>query len=70
MYSLGIIFFELCHPPFTTGMERQKVIQDLRMPDIVFPKTFNTELKQVYLHVQCVLDYHFITVLYKLGDHY
>lgn len=47
MYSLGIIFFELCHPPFTTAMERQKVIQELRRPEVIFPKSFNTELKQV-----------------------
>ena len=38
MYSLGIIFFEMCHKPFTTGSERIKVLGDLRLPDIVKPE--------------------------------
>ena len=25
LYSLGIIFFEMCYPPLATGMERIKV---------------------------------------------
>ena len=30
MYSLGVIFFEMCHNPLQTGMERIKVLTDLR----------------------------------------
>ncbi len=30
MYSLGIIFFEMCYKPLLTGMERVKVIGMLR----------------------------------------
>ena len=26
IYSLGIIFFEMCHSPLNTGMERVQVI--------------------------------------------
>ncbi|KAI9217821.1 hypothetical protein BC828DRAFT_417807 [Blastocladiella britannica] len=40
MYSLGIIFFELVHPPFTTGMERFMLLRDLRSPEIEFPPSF------------------------------
>ena len=29
IYSLGIILFEICHPAFTTGMERAMVLRDL-----------------------------------------
>ena len=25
LYSVGIIFFEMCHPPLSTGMERIQV---------------------------------------------
>ena len=30
IYSLGVIFFEMCHPPLTTGMERIKILSALR----------------------------------------
>lgn len=30
MYSLGIILFEMCHQPFSTGMERVETLQLLR----------------------------------------
>ena len=30
LYSLGIIFFEMCYKPFTTCMERIKVLGNLR----------------------------------------
>lgn len=29
IYSLGIILFEMCHPPFSTGMERAIVLKEL-----------------------------------------
>lgn len=37
LYSLGIIFFEMCHPPFATAMERHQVITALRSPAVVVP---------------------------------
>ncbi|XP_064078521.1 eIF-2-alpha kinase GCN2-like [Macrobrachium nipponense] len=37
IYSLGIIFFEMVYPPLKTGMERVKVLSDLRMKEIHFP---------------------------------
>ncbi|PWA02729.1 hypothetical protein BB558_001109 [Smittium angustum] len=40
MYSLGIIFFEMCHP-LHTGMERAVVIHGIRKPEIEFPKNFS-----------------------------
>lgn len=40
IYSLGIIFFEMGYPPLTTGMERVKVLSDLRKPEIILPKDF------------------------------
>lgn len=37
IYSLGIIFFEMCFPPLQTGMERIKVLSSLRSKEIVIP---------------------------------
>ncbi|KAJ1927841.1 eukaryotic translation initiation factor 2-alpha kinase, partial [Tieghemiomyces parasiticus] len=39
MYSLGIIFFEMIYP-LRTGMERAKVLNDLRRPEVAFPREF------------------------------
>ncbi|KAF8983829.1 hypothetical protein BGZ46_009397 [Entomortierella lignicola] len=39
MYSLGIIFFEMCYP-LSTGMERAMTLRNLQQPDIIFPKEF------------------------------
>ncbi|BEI98202.1 hypothetical protein CcaverHIS631_0305010 [Cutaneotrichosporon cavernicola] len=36
MYSLGVIFFEMCYA-FKTGMERVNVLGALRSKDVVFP---------------------------------
>ncbi|XP_055298583.1 eIF-2-alpha kinase GCN2-like [Sitodiplosis mosellana] len=35
IYSLGMIFFEMRHPQFATGMERDKVLKDAR--DKIYP---------------------------------
>lgn len=43
LYSLGIIFFEMCHMPLTTSMERVKVLGDLRTEGIIFPTDFDHE---------------------------
>lgn len=37
LYSLGIIFFEMCHKPFDTAMERHQVITAIRRPAIIIP---------------------------------
>eukprot|EP01031_Cornospumella_fuschlensis_P028317 gene28317-34190_t len=39
MYSLGIILFEMCVPPFQTGMERFMVLKELR-EQLKFPSNF------------------------------
>ncbi|KAK8850742.1 hypothetical protein IAR55_004662 [Kwoniella newhampshirensis] len=36
MYSLGIIFFEMCYP-FKTAMERVHILNAVRQPSITFP---------------------------------
>lgn len=40
IYSFGIIFFEMCHPPFDTHMERCEVLGKLREPSPIFPDLF------------------------------
>ncbi|KAF8463587.1 kinase-like domain-containing protein [Kalaharituber pfeilii] len=42
MYSLGIIFFEMCYP-LKTAMERDHVIRLLRQRDFTLPPEFQTE---------------------------
>ena len=37
IYSSGIIFFEMCYPHPTTGMERFKILTNLRLPEVIFP---------------------------------
>ncbi|KAK6201600.1 eIF2-alpha Serine/threonine-protein kinase [Scheffersomyces amazonensis] len=39
MYSLGIIFFEMCYS-LSTGMERARTLNDLRLKSIEFPNNF------------------------------
>ncbi|CAG9789488.1 unnamed protein product [Diatraea saccharalis] len=51
IYSLGIILFEMFHPPLSTGSERIKVLTNLRTKDIVIPKNFDTEEHSKQLHV-------------------
>ncbi|GAB7346517.1 hypothetical protein MBLNU457_5203t1 [Dothideomycetes sp. NU457] len=41
MYSLGIIFFEMCYP-LPTAMERLLVLQDLRKKDHTLPTVFQS----------------------------
>jgi translation initiation factor 2-alpha kinase 4 len=47
IYSLGIVFYEMCFP-FQTNMERVLVLQNLRKPEIQFPSDldFTNFLKQ------------------------
>ncbi|KAF8839726.1 Serine/threonine-protein kinase [Paxillus ammoniavirescens] len=49
MYSLGIVFFEMNYP-FSTGAERITVIEDLRKPEVYFPRDWEahrTRQKQI-----------------------
>ncbi|KAK7506996.1 hypothetical protein BaRGS_00001847, partial [Batillaria attramentaria] len=41
IYSLGIIFFEMVYKTLPTGMERVKVLSNLRQPDIILPEDFD-----------------------------
>lgn len=43
IYALGIIFFEMVHPPLPTIMERVKILSDLRKKEIIFPASFDLE---------------------------
>ncbi|KAK7531285.1 kinase-like protein [Phyllosticta citribraziliensis] len=44
MYSLGVIFFEMCHP-LKTAMERDHVIRELREKEHALPPTFQNPTK-------------------------
>ncbi|KAK3700276.1 hypothetical protein RRG08_033554 [Elysia crispata] len=41
IYSLGIIFFEMCYKSLPTGMERVKIISNLRLPSVELPEDFD-----------------------------
>ena len=50
MYSLGIIFFEMCYP-LATGMQRAKTLNDLRLKSIEFLQIsllVNIKLKKLF----------------------
>ena len=36
LYSLGIIFFEMCNPPLSTNMERVKLLSQVRQVSATF----------------------------------
>lgn len=50
MYSLGIIFFEMCYP-LGTGMERAQVLHNLRKPEIQFPADFPVDRMQLQYQI-------------------
>ncbi|XP_069510004.1 eIF-2-alpha kinase GCN2 [Ambystoma mexicanum] len=43
LFSLGIIFFEMCYHPMDTTSERISVLSSLRQPTLNFPKDFSIE---------------------------
>lgn len=47
LYSLGIIFFEMCHRPFSTGMERVETLAAIRSPKISIPSWMELDPKYV-----------------------
>lgn len=55
IYSLGVIFFEMCCKPFETGMERMKVIGDLRSVDIQLPDDFNQPEKESEVSLKAMI---------------
>ena len=51
IYSLGVIFFEMCYPPLRTGMERIKVLTALRSENIILPSDFDERLLMQQVHI-------------------
>ncbi|RPB05660.1 Serine/threonine-protein kinase [Choiromyces venosus 120613-1] len=51
MYSLGIIFFEMCYIPLVTVMERGKVIGKLREKEVNFPTDFATDKNAIQISI-------------------
>lgn len=51
IYSLGIIFFEMCYKPLTTGMERVKVLLNLRSKDIILPPELSERGMTSHIHI-------------------
>jgi translation initiation factor 2-alpha kinase 4 len=51
IYSLGIIFFEMCYKPYTTGMERVKVLLNLRSKEIILPPELNERGMSSQVHL-------------------
>lgn len=45
MYSLGIMFFEMCYPPML-GMQRAQVLEDIRRAHPVLPSDFDSGTAQ------------------------
>jgi len=44
MYSLGVIFFEMCFA-FKTNMERVYILNAIRQPSITFPPAWPADVK-------------------------
>ncbi|KAL1501167.1 hypothetical protein ABEB36_006549 [Hypothenemus hampei] len=57
IYSLGIIFFEMCYKPLDTGMERFKILSRLRTKDVVFPEGFAGENERAYELIKWLLNH-------------
>lgn len=51
LYSLGIIFFEMCYHPLTTVMERVKVLVNLRNNAIILPVDFTEDGRTREIHI-------------------
>ncbi|KAG2734837.1 hypothetical protein G9P44_002843 [Scheffersomyces stipitis] len=57
MYSLGIIFFEMCYP-LATGMERARTLNDLRLVSVEFPSNFvDSKYKTEKKIIRLLLDH-------------
>ncbi|KAI4482571.1 hypothetical protein M0804_008424 [Polistes exclamans] len=51
IYSLGIILFEMCYKPLNTGMERVKVLLNLRSKDIILPSDISESDMPHQVHI-------------------
>ncbi|XP_050579843.1 eIF-2-alpha kinase GCN2 isoform X2 [Bombus affinis] len=51
IYSLGIILFEMCYKPLTTGMERIKVLLNLRSKEIILPSEIQQTDMSRQIHI-------------------
>lgn len=57
MYSLGIVFFEMCYP-LSTGMERAQTLNELRLSSINFPSNFvESKYKMEKKIIKVLLDH-------------
>lgn len=57
MYSLGIIFFEMCYP-LATGMERAQILNNLRLVTVDFPSNFvDSKFKTEKKIIRLLLDH-------------
>lgn len=50
LYSLGIIFFEMCYP-LLTGMERVNILVNLRNSEIILPTDFTEDERPQHVHI-------------------
>jgi len=57
LYSLGIIFFEMCHAPVATLMERAKMLADIRRKEILFPPGFDIEKEKQAKVIRSLLSH-------------
>lgn len=44
VYSLGIIFMEMCYGPFPTAMGRVQTLLDVRKPDVILPSDMEVNM--------------------------
>ena len=51
IYSLGIMFFEMCYRPLTTGMERVKILSNVRKESIELPEDFDEIERPKEVHI-------------------
>lgn len=57
MYSLGVIFFEMCYP-LATGMERARNLNNLRLASVEFPAAFvDSKYKTEKKIIKLLLDH-------------
>ncbi|KAF7284929.1 hypothetical protein GWI33_017408 [Rhynchophorus ferrugineus] len=57
IYSLGIILFEMCYPPLTTGTERIKLLSKLRTQDISLPADFSDPTGRATFLIKWLLNH-------------
>lgn len=51
IYSLGVILFEMCYKSLTTGMERIKILLNLRSKEIIFPSEMQQADMSRQIHI-------------------